>query len=116
MKIKDISGFTLEREFAHNKGHRTEIECECGKGVLVVREAKTKFFGCSCYPNCKNMYGIAKRENPMAYMHHISSIASSVDRDMRRDREYSGESRYDFDYDEQYSWGTNGGVYCHDDM
>lgn len=113
-KISELNELEISKLYDESKiGFCSNVECECGKGKLVLRKGKTLFLGCSCYPQCNNTYGSSKKENPQANLFYISRIVESIDLQMRQMNSFDGLSDYD---DDIYSWGTGGGIYCSADM
>ena len=68
--MKDLIGESMFREYTdikepeasqileQPKGTCTDIACPDCNGVLVVREGKGKFLGCSNFPKCKTTIGL----------------------------------------------------------
>ena len=118
-KHTELSSNEVDELEKMDKNYHTDIECECG-GHMILRENSAngnKFLGCSCYPKCKLTLSFAKTTISIGSgIYHVGKVANNVDNDMRYDA-YNCGDYYGREYDnDDYAWGTNGGVYCYDDM
>ena len=110
--LKSEEVIELEKK---ERNHNTDIKCKCG-GHMIIRVNKNnsnKFLGCSNYPKCNNTlaFSVQKAGICPSGLYNIGRAASQIDTFMRYDAEM-----YGYDSDDDHSWGTGGGIYCHDDM
>ena len=49
---------------ARKKPEPTKFKCTCGKPLVHRESAKGPFFGCSCYPSCKQLYQMGEDGKP----------------------------------------------------
>lgn len=106
-KINALSSTELLELEQLNPGTHTDIQCECGIGHLVVRKGYNKFLGCSCYPNCKKCYTIARTAD-----HANNALAGGIRGAMIAFWKDTTIAGLENTLDEQFPSGIN----CKDDM